>query len=265
MRFSLNSALLPAIIGLSSFTAVSIPALPASAYGVYLNGGEAGDPIGDLYNVTLHSGDVGRTLDPVHWFVPAGYSNKSKSPETTPIDLSANLVIEVKALTETFLTLGLTINNTTQLPSDNPNYKANILSFGFGVNPNATSVQLTQSGNVIFDNAIIQKNEEQTFPGGFKKIDICIYAANNCSGGNVNQGLRAGHSDSFDLKISGVFTNSKVTLSDFPLKFQTDNGSFQPVGVPEPMTVLGTLMALGFGAIFKKTMARKQEYSNSEV
>ncbi len=263
MRKSLHFSFVLAIIGVSSLATVSAVPLPASAYEVYLNGRQGGDPSGYLYNVTLDSNDISRTLDPVKWDVPAGITNASG--QTTPIALSATSQIIVKEFTSTYLKLGITLTNTTKLDPNNSNSKASILSFGFGIDPNVSSVQLSQDNNVIFNQATVQSGA-QNFPGGFKNIDICIFSANNCSGGNVNQGLQAGQSDVFDLIVTGNFWNASkgqqfVTLSDFPLKFQTNNGSFEAAGVPEPMTVMGSAMALSFGAMFRKKLVNKQKKS----
>ncbi|OKH37900.1 hypothetical protein NIES2119_12200 [[Phormidium ambiguum] IAM M-71] len=258
---SFNS-FLPAVLGAASIALISSTfAAPANAYAVYLNGKTAGDPGGALYDVNLvdgdisQGGDINRTLDTVKWLVPAG----TKGDSILPVDLTAEASMTVKGLTSNLLTLAITLTNTTTT-----SYTSSILGFGFGVSPNATSVKLTNTDGVtIFDSAIIQ-NGQQQFPGGFKQIDLCVYAANNCTGGDVKQGLQSGQSDSFILEIAGSFWNNdlqrnSVTLSDFPLKFQTDAGSFEPAGVPEPMTVLGSGLALGFGALFKRQVAKRDK------
>ena len=255
---SLNS-FVPGVLGAASIALVSSPFIapaPANAYEVYLNGKTAGDPSGSLYNVTLNStNDLGRTLDPFTWYVPAGTTNTSG--ETTPVALSALLTMTVKEFTSNLLTLSINVTNTTQVRSGE---NASIVALGFGIDPNATSVAISNSS--IFDTAILQ-NGQQQFAGGFKQIDICIFA-DGCKGGDVKNGLQAGQSTSFDLTISSNFWNSFmgtnfVTLSDFPLKFQTTHGSFEPAGVPEPITVFGSGLALGFGALFKRQMAKRDK------
>ncbi|WP_258823483.1 hypothetical protein, partial [Klebsiella pneumoniae] len=79
---------------------------------------------------------------------------------------------------------------------------------------------------------------------GFKGIDICAFAANNCGGGDIKDGLQAGSSDTIDLRIMGYFS-SGVTIASYPMKFQTSNGSYSVAGVPEPITVVGSGLALG--------------------
>jgi PEP-CTERM motif len=102
--------------------------------------------------------------------------------------------------------------------------------------------------------------------GGFKQIDVCVFAANNCSGGTINDGIQSrGHLDTFTVDIKGVFgATPKVTLSTFAVKFQTQTGSFEFPGgsttgggggggpsVPEP----GSLVLLG-AALLLLTYAR---------
>ncbi|HEY9651314.1 MAG TPA: cistern family PEP-CTERM protein [Coleofasciculaceae cyanobacterium] len=259
MKTASRTALLPAIFGAASIAlASSLFSAPANAYTVNLNGRIAGDPGGALYDVGVDSdNDIGRALDPITWLVPAGTQGDTG---ILPYDISAQANITLKNLTSDLLELVITLTNTTVA---GPDRQASIVSFGFGVSPDATGVQISQEGNIVFDQAIIQ-NGQQQFPGGFKRIDVCIYGANNCSGGNVNQGLQIGQSDTFTLKISGKFgTNpSAVTISDFPLKFQTNYGSFEPAGIPEPLTVAGSGLALGIGALLKKQSAKR---SSKEV
>jgi hypothetical protein len=246
--------LLSALAAASSIALLGSLASPAEAYTVSLNGRTGGNPSGALYDIGLDDGDIGRTLDPLIWLVPA---NTSNGKETTPIALSASAILKVLNLTNNLLSLEITLFNNTTLPANNPNYRADIVSFGFGVTPNATGVTLAQSGNV-FNQAEVQ-SKNQNFPGGFKDIDVCVYAGQNCSGGG-NAGLDAGASDTLRLNIAGNFGNTpSVTLSDLALKFQTDNGSFEPAGVPEPLTILGSSMALGFGTLLKRETAKRRK------
>ncbi|MGA9378638.1 MAG: cistern family PEP-CTERM protein, partial [Phormidium sp.] len=238
MRSSCFNSFLPAVLSTASIALVSpIFTAPANAYGVYLNGKTAGNPGDALYDVNIVSPeDVGRQLDPVKWLVPAG----TKGDTILPVDLTAQANITVDSLTSNLLKMSVTLSNTTQ------GYTSSILGFGFGVSPDATSVRV--NGSTIFDTAIIQKGQQQ-FTGGFKQIDVCIYAV-GCNGGDVKEGLQSGQSTTFTLEISGNFWDSalgknSVTLSDFPIKFQTGSGSFEPAGVPEPITVFGSGLALG--------------------
>ncbi len=102
-------------------------------------------------------------------------------------------------------------------------------------------------------------------------MDICIFPdeqSNSCNGGNVNNGLLAGASDLLTLTLTGNFVGqngsiSTVMLSEFPVKFQGDWGSFEVPGgidccdgtppgssVPEPASLGLAILGVGmFGAI----------------
>ncbi|MEQ8752715.1 MAG: PEP-CTERM sorting domain-containing protein [Coleofasciculus sp. G1-WW12-02] len=47
------------------------------------------------------------------------------------------------------------------------------------------------------------------------------------------------------------------TGSDVSIALETDNHAFR--AVPEPLTILGSGLALGFGAIFKKQQSRRRQ------
>lgn len=220
----------------SSFVLGSSQFLPANAYGVSATNAITIDP---LY-------DIGRTLDPITWLVPA-------SSSTAPSDLSAKAIVTVLDLQANFIDLSFNISNTTQAP-----FKSSILSLGLGIEQAVNGVSVISSGNT-FDSATVL-GSKKTFPGGFKGIDICAFAANNCDGGNINQGLLNGQSDTFTLRISnttGSFA-SGVTIGSYPIKFQSDYGSYEAAGVPEPVTIIGSGLALGFGALFKKEATKKR-------
>jgi hypothetical protein len=159
--------------------------------------------------------------------------------------LSATTTWTVDSFSTTQILLSIDITNTTMLTSLLTN--ADIVSFGFGVTPNAKAT-ITQQGSV-FDSVGVGSGPQQTFPGGYKNIDVCVYAQ-GCSGGTVNDALHAGDSDSLQLLLKGDFSGGFADLLYFPLKFQTSDGSYEPAGcvncptqVPEP-SILG-MMGLG--------------------
>ena len=255
--FSFFSGVLVATTGFAIGTVAVAPS--AMAYDIGLTGDYAGNPSGPLYKTNLTTADIGKTFN-LSWLVPQ--SNKLRT------DLTAEAVLDVVGLTAQWLELNVSLTNTTSSIVNGKAFKAAIVSLGFGVDPNATSAQLTTAGNV-FDTTVVQNSKQQQFPGGFKQIDVCIFAT-GCSGGNLNAGLQAGATDSFSLKIFGNFnaggTGPAVSLSDFPIKFQTDDGSYEPPGVPsepeervpEPITLLGSALAMGFAPVLKREAAKRK-------
>ena len=236
----------------------------AKAYSVTFNGRTAGNPSGQpLRDIGLHSGDIGRTLDPTIWSLSAGTSNDGG--ETLTQSILGRAVITVLDLTKDVLKLQFDISNLTD-----SSYQAAITGLWFGVTPDATGANFNSSGQT-FD--AVRVDPDGNAPGGFKNIDICIYATKNCEGGKIGDGLQAGESDSFIVSIfgnfgvynpDGTYSRSAVTISDLGTKWQTEDGSYQVAGVPEPMTILGSGAALGFGAIMKRRAAKGNSKKDEE-
>lgn len=157
--------------------------------------------------------------------------------------LSAASTWTVNSFNSTQMLLSINITNTTTLTSLLTN--ADITTFGFGIDPNATAS--IYSAGSTFDMVSAGSGPQQTFPGGYKGIDVCIFAQ-GCSGGTVNDALNAGETDSIQLLLSGDFSGGLAQLLFFPAKFQTSDGSYAPAGcvncsVPEPSIL--ALMGIG--------------------
>ena len=104
------------------------------------------------------------------------------------------------------------------------------------------------------------------YPGGvdsFKSVEnVCLTGdSNNCSGGHGT--LTPGSSDSFVLALSGKFGTSSpsITLSDFAVKFQTSEDSYEFGGnalseTPEPGTLalFGTALLLAVGTFLRRRL-----------
>jgi len=80
----------------------------------------------------------------------------------------------------TCITFNVHFSHTTVLSGATT--EAGITTFGFGNNPNATTVSFTDNPDGAFAFAEVQDGQ-QNFPGGFKDIDVCIYNQ-GCSGGS---------------------------------------------------------------------------------
>lgn len=219
----------------SSFALGSSQFLPSFAYGVTSTNA-----------ITLNASDIGRTLDPITWVVPA---KTGKLPQ----DLSAQAIVTVVDLQSSFVDLSFNISNTTKA-----SFNAAIVSLGLGITQNVTSASLINKGDTFDSTQLLAANS--TFPGGFKGIDICTFSSNTCKGGDIKDGLQTGESDTFTLRIANKtdsFSNG-VTLESYPIKFQSAYGSYEAAGVPEPITIVGSGLALGFGALFKKESTKKR-------
>ena len=130
---------------------------------------------------------------------------------------------------------------------------------GRKLDPDVNGAQLLQDDQQTYD--AVRVKSKAGFPGGFKNIDVCVFGGKTCNGGDIKEGLQSGGNfDSFTLNLFGNFgEDPRVTLSAFPLKFQTAAGSYEAAGVPEPITVVGSGLALGFGTLFSKESAKKRK------
>jgi hypothetical protein len=108
-----------------------------------------------------------------------------------------------------------------------------LTAFGFGIDPDATSVSFIDAT----DGGLIQAALGQTFPG-FQGIDVCARGGSTCAGGS-NGGIRgAGGTDAFSVVLGGTWGDS-VNIDPLALKYQTGYGSFEfsPPGTPPPGNV----------------------------
>lgn len=234
---------------------INVPA--AKAYSVNYNGRTAGNPAQQrLVDVGIDSRhDITRQLDSTDFSLQAG------SVSTLSNTLTGNAVMTVLNLQQNLLSLKIKINNDTDA-----NFQASITSLWFGIQEKVSGTTL-QGGDTFMN---LRANGAGKAPGGFKKIDVCIFGGNTCNGGNINKGLRSGESDTVIVDIAGEFgvndhngnyLYSTATISDFGVKWQTSDGSYQVAGVPEPITVLGSGAALAFGIVMKR---RRTQPSDSQ-
>lgn len=190
----------------------------------------------------------------VDWLVSASSTTGLSS------DLTATSSWQVTSFSATQIVLDISITNTTTLTPLLTN--ADIVSFGFGISPDATA-SISTAGS-IFNMVSAGSGPQQNFPGGFKDIDVCIFAS-GCSGGTVNNALHAGATDSLQLLLTGNFSSGSTSLLYFPVKFQTNQGSYEPAGcvngngctVPEPG--MAGLLLIGLLGITGMTVLRRKK------
>jgi hypothetical protein len=181
--------------------------------------------------------------------------NWSKSIDATHT-LKASANFDVISFTSTKTIFDITLSNLT----NSGNFNAAIMAFGLYTDNELQGASITNNTTGATWNL---DTSSGNFPGGFHDIDLCLFAANNCSGGNINQGLQAGQTDSFRLSLSYLSARSLILddTANSPIKFQTQNGSFEFAGtdndhcdpvnnVPEPnvlwMIAIGILGLTGF-------------------
>ena len=171
--------------------------------------------------------------------------------------LTATLNISVITFTSGSIVLGLSLENTTAVGGTTGYINAAVTAFGFYTNPEVTGT-LTQDGSVFTEIA----NDGQ-LTGNFKLIDICLFP-DSCNGGNINNGLAAGATDStMEVTLvpeSGTF--STLTIDPYAIKFQTSAGSFEfcsgtgctNVSEPASLALLGlALMGIGLAVPRRRT------------
>ncbi|OOG22857.1 hypothetical protein B1C78_13465 [Thioalkalivibrio denitrificans] len=191
-----------------------------------------GEPPGPTYSVGISSGDVGDSFT-MDWLVPAGIiSSDDGDNDPLPYNLQASAIFTVDSFSSTELVLTISITNLTDLGGLEG--KEAVVSFGFAVDPDVTGDFAQDGEGLVFNKVDEGQGPQQTFPGGFKGIDICAFPEdNNCSGGSIDNGLQAGESDLIKLVLSGDFgLDPFATLAYFPIKFQGEFGSFEVPGTP---------------------------------
>lgn len=201
--------------------------------------------------VTIGTADINQSFN-VDWSTSAGAGNPQ---------LTASSVWTILGFNSSSLTLKITLTNTT---TDTATFKSAITGFGAGMTPNATGTFAASGQGSIFKNISPGKGPQQTFPGGFKNIDLCVSSA-GCSGGSFQGGLHAGVTDIMTVILSAAFgTTPETALAFFPIKFQTSAGSFEPAGqvstVPLPTTLPLLAVALaGLVMLGKKQCHRPDD------
>jgi len=136
------------------------------------------------------------------------------------------------------LTVTISLTNTSSIGGQGGE---RLTAFGFGIDPNATSVGFSDATDGGMVNAALGQN----FPG-IQGIDVCARGGSTCAGGS-NGGIFAGGTDTFSVILGGTW-GSSVDINPIGLKYQTGYGSFEfspPGNVPAP----GPLALFLFGLV----------------
>lgn len=138
-------------------------------------------------------------------------------------NLSATVAFTLNTLSATSATFGVTVSNNSSGAGTNE-----LTSFGIQtINPTLTGASTSQG-------SAWSAGVDTTLPT-FSTVDLCIWSGNNCSGGNIKNGLAEGASSSFLLTLTtaGNFLDGISFTGPYGAKFQnagTSNNSFEFAG-----------------------------------
>jgi hypothetical protein len=243
------------ISGVLAATTVFAASTPVFAYSI----GGNGDVMG------INSGDINKYFQ----------VNFDGSVEKTDVDgLSGRALFTLNDwgletiggndYTVASFTVDLTNTSTAPITS-------RISRLGFDTDPNIDKAASSVTGT--FNEISTDKNIK--FPNGVGNLEVCLTpdSTGSCTGGSG--GVTTGNTGTFNLKLAFADTSlTSFNFSNFHLRYQSINGT--PLGtsgtgdgeivvsssstdVPEPLTILGTGMALGFGGLFRKEQQKQKQ------
>jgi len=167
----------------------------------------------------------------------------------------------VNGFNSSSLTVSISLHNTSLLGGQSGE---RLTAFGFGIDPNATSVAFIDANDGGMIDAVMGAN----FPN-YQEVDICALGGSTCAGGSKG-GIYAGTYDSFAIILGGSW-GSSVDIDPIAFKYQTGYGSFEFTSsssggtpsssgttVPEPTTLslLGASL-LGVALMRRRRKQRK--------
>jgi hypothetical protein len=161
----------------------------------------------------------------------------------------------------TSLTVTVSLTNTSLLGGIGGE---RLTAFGFGIDPDATSIGFLDANDGGMTNATL------TAIPSLSAIDVCAWGGSNCAGGGNGGIYGAGASDTFAIVLGGTW-GSAVDIAPIGFKYQTGYGSFEftssssssgtpgsGTSVPEPTTLslLGASL-LGIALMRRRRMQQK--------
>ncbi len=157
-------------------------------------------------------------------------------------------------VTDNYVDFAVTLTNNTVTSANE-----SVHAIGLNADPDGTKLSMLDSGDYFTSLGLDQKF------AGYKTIDICAWASQNCAGGGQGANLPGGGapvgSDSFAFRLFGDFSGG-ITLSNFVIKFQGDLGSYEfagsttpPTSTPEPASAI--LLLTGAAATLFGTQRRR--------
>ncbi|MEM8806976.1 MAG: cistern family PEP-CTERM protein [Cyanobacteria bacterium P01_G01_bin.38] len=259
----LRKLLSSAAIVASSITALNV-APAAQAYTLTPNGKTAGNAERrPLYDIHIDGNDaaVQKRLDTTTFELSQGAQRRGAKQGGKQLSQAVlgKAVMTVMALDADSLSLQFRVRNRLPNKRADQSYQAAITSLWFGVKENVTDISV--NGGDYFNKITTPDNKRAS--GGFKDIDVCIFASDECNSKKTQGALQLGHEDTFTVHLKGDFDSdgdgfAEATISDLGMKWQTQDGSYAVSGVPEPITMLGTALAGGFGIAMKRKSGKNE-------
>jgi len=138
--------------------------------------------------------------------------------------INANVTFALQTMSSGSAVFLVTAVNNSSGPGTN-----RLVAFGIDtITPDLTGASINNLDGSLAWSASLGSN----MSGGFGRIDLCIWAGSNCTGGS-NSGLREGITDTFLLTLTGPFSDRSITFA------QPYIGRFQSVGVAGESYTLG--------------------------
>jgi hypothetical protein len=145
---------------------------------------------------------------------PLGFSWSYNTGSST---LTGIGTMTISGFNSTTLSVLISLTNTSSMTGQGGE---RLTSFGFGIDPNASSVGFSDAADGGMINAVLGAN----FPA-VQGIDVCAIGGSTCAGGS-NGGIWAGTTDVFTVTLGGTW-GSSVNIDPIGIKYQTGYGSFE--------------------------------------
>ncbi|MDY7023360.1 MAG: cistern family PEP-CTERM protein [Cyanobacteriota bacterium] len=232
------------LVSTATFFAVTSPAFAYNITGAGINNINSND-IGDVFRVNFDGSVEETSVD--------GLSGSAY------FTLNSFGVEDVSGTDYTIAEFDVNLTNTSTAP-----ISSRISRMGFDSDPNI--IQSASSVNGVFNTV-----DDGRFPNQVGDVEVCLYDdKGNCTGGPG--GVETGDTGNFTLKLAFADTSlDSFNLDNFHLRYQSIDGTplgtsgtgdgfvmADSVDAPEPLTLLGTGIAAGFGAIFRKEQQKKR-------
>jgi hypothetical protein len=178
--------------------------------------------------------------------------------------LLAQAVITVTEISNNLVVLDIDLTNDST-PAGTDGNRNRIVSFGLGIDPNATGGSISDQSAT--DNDRLTTFDTSTFPG-FQLVEFCAASGSNCAGGG-NGGLLSGEEDLFQFSLTGGYSaGGTIALSQFAFQFQGGRESYQKPGLPDedrtPPTQIvpapAALVLLGAGLLAFRAASRLSRF-----